>query len=427
MTTAAGTTVSGFNRGIAARNFGHGALTITAYGNVTGTGKGIYANNSAAGTGLSVTTGTGTTVSGGSFGILARNHGTGALTITANGNVTSTYGVGIYARNYAASTGDLTVTTGGTVSGSTDGIYARNSGHAALTIKAYGNVTGTNGRGIYAQNSAAGTDLSVTTAAGTTVSGGSYGINARNYGSGALTITANGNVTGTGVNSKGIYAFNSAASTGDLTVTTAAGTTVSGGHDSIFARNYGTGALTITANGNVTNSSRFGIYAKNSAASTGDLSVTTGAGTTVSSLGRGIQALNFGGALTITANGNVTSTNDVGINAGSQGTAVSVTTAAGTTVRGTAGIFAYNSGSGRGHHHRQRQCHRHQSRWNLCEQHRRCDRHHRRRHEHRDERERFCHRHRGRPRHRDGGRHGGRLDADRRRRQHADVPARRGL
>ena len=39
-------------------------------------------------------------------------------------------------RNYAASTGDLTVTTGGTVSGSTDGIYARNSGHRALTITA---------------------------------------------------------------------------------------------------------------------------------------------------------------------------------------------------------------------------------------------------------------------------------------------------
>ena len=52
------------------------------------------------------------------------------------------------------------------------------------------------------------------------------------------------------------------------------------------------------------------------------------------------------GALTITAKGNVTSTNDVGINAGSQGTAVSVTTAAGTTVRGTAGIFAYNYGCG---------------------------------------------------------------------------------
>ena len=135
VTTAAGTTVSGLSRGIAARNFGHGALTINAYGNVTSASEGIYARNSAAGTGLSITTGTGTTVSGGSFGILARSYA-GALTITANGNVTSTYGVGIWASNYAASTGDLTVTTGGTVSGSTDGIYARNSGHRALTIKA---------------------------------------------------------------------------------------------------------------------------------------------------------------------------------------------------------------------------------------------------------------------------------------------------
>jgi hypothetical protein len=40
-----------------------------------------------------------------------------------------------------------------------------------------------------------GTDLSVITSAGTTVSGGFRGINARNYGTGALTVTVNGDVT----------------------------------------------------------------------------------------------------------------------------------------------------------------------------------------------------------------------------------------
>ena len=39
--------------------------------------------------------------------------------------------------------------------------------------------------------------LNVTTGAGTDVTGGTYGIRALNYGTGALTVTANGDVTGT--------------------------------------------------------------------------------------------------------------------------------------------------------------------------------------------------------------------------------------
>ena len=67
--------------------------------------------------------------------------------------------------------------------------------------------TATNGRGIYAQNSSAGTALSVTTGAGTTgVSGTTHGISARNAGTGSITITANGNVTAT--SGRGIYAQN---------------------------------------------------------------------------------------------------------------------------------------------------------------------------------------------------------------------------
>jgi len=245
-------TLSGAGNGIDARDYGAGALTITTNGNVTGTGgAGILASNSVAGT-LSVTTAAGTTVSGRLYGILAINFGTGALTITANGNVT-----GIAALNNGT---DLTVTTaaGATVSGGNDGIRALNHGTGALTITASGDVTGTADRGIYALNDAAGTTLSVTTAAGTTVSGSYGGISARNSGHGALTITANGNVTGTG--SRGIYAFNSVAGT-TLSVTTGAGTTVSG-TSGIRAQNNSPGALTITANGNITGSSGDGIYAR---------------------------------------------------------------------------------------------------------------------------------------------------------------------
>ncbi len=118
-----------------------------------------------------------------------------------------------------------------------------------MTITATGDVTGATTRGISALN-LHGTDLSVTTAAGTTVSGGTDGIFAHNYGIGALTITANGNVTGT--SGRGIYPAWSVAHGTDLSVTTAAGTTVSGGYAGIFGKNSGSGTLTITAKGNVT-------------------------------------------------------------------------------------------------------------------------------------------------------------------------------
>jgi uncharacterized protein with beta-barrel porin domain len=277
VTTAAGTTVSGAD-GIYAHNFGTGALTITANGYVTGTsGRGIYARNFATGTDLTVTTGLGTTVSGRSFGIHALNSGSGALTITAKSNVTGTAGPGIDARNYGTGLSALSVTTAA-VSGSTYGIFARNGGTGALTITANGDVTGTSARGIYARNFATGTDLIVTTAASTTVRGAAAGIFARNYGSGALTITANGNVTGT--SGVGIQARNYPAGT-DLIVTTAAGTTVTGVTYGIDTRNLGSGAFTITANGDVT-AAHDGIYARSSA---GAIAITVAATSTVTSTG----------------------------------------------------------------------------------------------------------------------------------------------
>ncbi|MBR1228712.1 autotransporter domain-containing protein [Bradyrhizobium sp. AUGA SZCCT0176] len=279
MTTGAGTTVSGGTNGINARHYGTGALTIAANGDVTGTaGNGIDARNIGAGTTLTVTTGAGTTVSG-TNGIFARHYGTGALTIAANGDVTGTSGVGIDARNTGAGT-TLTVTTGaGTTVSGANGIFAQNYGTGALTITANGNVTGTSNRGINAYSSGAGTNLTVTTGAGTAVSGGNIGIFADNQGTGALTITANGNVTGT--NDNGIFAYNSGAGT-NLSVTTAAGATVSGSTNGIFAQNYGTGALAVTvaATSTVSGTSGFGIQARSRPATVTVAGTVTGGGGT---------------------------------------------------------------------------------------------------------------------------------------------------
>jgi outer membrane autotransporter protein len=330
--------------GLNALNFGSGALDIKAYGVVTGTNNfGILARNgdfiAHAGSDLTVTTGAGSTVTGDLDGIFARNFGTGQLTVKANGDVTGSFLVGIYAFNVTGT--DLTVTTGAgtTVTGGLDGISLRNYGSGALKIETNGDVgdaiTPPTQDGIFAFNSGNGTGLAVTTGVNTTVTGGDRGISARNYGSGALTVKAYGNVTGT--NNLGIFARNYGT---DLTITTGAGTNVTGGNRGISARNYGSGALTIFANGDVTGTNDLGIFARNYGTA---LTVTTAAGTTVGGYYAGLVALNYGsGALSITANGDVTGGYE-GIYAYSGGTPISITVGSASHVTSTgtgAGDFA---------------------------------------------------------------------------------------
>jgi autotransporter family porin len=164
----------------------------------------------------------------------------------ASSDPTSSYG--IYAENNGT---DLTVTAA-SVSGGAYGIYVHNNGTGALSITATGTVTGTSRHGVYADNR--GTALTVSTAA---VSGGRYGIYARNIGSGALSITSTGAVTGTVRD--GIYGLNLPGST-DLTIIAAA---VSGGDNGIRALNRGSGALSITSTGPVTGTTGRGINALN--------------------------------------------------------------------------------------------------------------------------------------------------------------------
>ena len=194
-----------------------GAVAIDHAGNITSTdSRGIYAASTsssvrvningdidagtfgiqARGVGdVNVTTGSHSTVIGGSFGIEARNSlaGTGALTIIANGDVHGIAVDGVYALNQGT---DFSVTSQ-SVAGGQFGIIGKNY-NRALTVTAHGDVEGTTGTGIYAKNYGVdlitGKSLSVTSEG---VTGGINGIYARNFGSGALTVTANGDVVGT--------------------------------------------------------------------------------------------------------------------------------------------------------------------------------------------------------------------------------------
>ncbi len=341
--------VTGAVHAISAVNNGIGALSITADGNLTGNGGyGIYARQKM-GAGLQITTGANASILGSTVGIRAFHDGTGDMLIDTSGDVTGTANYGIDALNYAG-TANLTINTGvGTsVAGGEHGIKAFNYGSGALEITANGDVSGTSDFGIYASNFN-GTDLSVTTSAGTTVTGGQHGILAANTGTGALDLVVSGDVTGTSVD--GIRAAADVFST-DLTVTTGSGTTVSGQLSGIFASNKGSGALVIIADGDVNGTVLDGIYARSYAAGT-DLTVTTGAGSTVTSdSGDGIDTHNFGsGALMIAVDGDVTASGAFsdGIYAGNSfaSTDLTVTTGTDSTVLGGEfGIKATNFGSG---------------------------------------------------------------------------------
>jgi len=329
--------VTGDQSGIGANNFTNGAMTITTTGDVVGSnaanGIGINAHNDIAATDLTVTAKAG--AQGGAVGIQTQNFGLGATVIKTYGAVTGTSAssYGINAFNGSTTATDLTITSfsSSVVTGGTTGIGAINSGSGALTITSVGPVTGTNGKGINARNY--GTNLTITAS---NTQGGANGIDATNFGSGALTITSTGTAKATAPYTAGtgvaIYARNNGT---NLSITAA---DTYGTAYGMRANNRGSGALTITSTGHATGVGEAGIFARNYYGT----SLTVNA---VDSSGRvdGIFAFNDGsGALTITSTG--TASGYAGIDAFNSGTRLTITAA--NTNGGFFGIYASNSGSG---------------------------------------------------------------------------------
>ncbi len=276
--------VSGGDDAINANNSGSGNLSITTSGTVQGgSDKGILANNSANGTDLTISAGK---VTGGTHGIVATNSGRGLLSITTSDQVAGgNFGIGIWANNFGSDltitatevtggdkgilatnnngTGNLSITTSGTVSSTGNGmlafgISATNKGSGSLSITASDTVsstgTGAYALGIYAINSSGSTDVSISA---TDVLGGYAGIYANASGSGTLSITSTGLVEAT--RGKAIVATNSSNGR-DLTISVAE---VKGSSDGIVATNSGHGALSISTSGTVTGTSGYGIHADN--------------------------------------------------------------------------------------------------------------------------------------------------------------------
>ena len=152
---------------------------------------GIYFHRTGAGNDVVINSNTGPfeiVVSGdGADGIDAQSDA--GITIDHIGNIDASQGrYGIFAQVNAPGAGGISVISEGIVTGSQRGINARNYGTGALEIVANGDVTGTNGNGIHGLNF--GTNLSIESQA---VNSGGNAIYARNH-FGALTVTAHGDL-----------------------------------------------------------------------------------------------------------------------------------------------------------------------------------------------------------------------------------------
>ncbi len=349
--------------------FGASAGDVNVYaGAVTGATRGIVAASQYTSPNGSVLVDvTGPVVGQTSYGIVGVNFGTLAtntITIRAQ-DVTSTGGSGISAQTVG---GDIGITTTGIIvanaaqNGTWDGIYAESDHDANITITAGGAVTGSY-NGIDALTNGATTRGAITINAAGPVTGQS-GVRVMSTGVGGINIGSSGQRLGglvTGTNGAGVFA----SGAGDVNVYTGAvrstggaaatmtnfiatGVTSSTGYG-IAALSSG-GSITVNAAGTVTGGPAGGILAEVTGG-TGGVTLTTGA--VAASTGRAIDVLSSGGAVTINANGAI-SGDSQGIEVLSSGVgAITIHTASTVASGATAGtygtaaaIYARNTGSG---------------------------------------------------------------------------------
>ena len=335
--------------GIDARHGGIGRLDVKATGAVRGTGAGgmgihgLVSNTS--GGNLTITA---AAVTGSAVGIRAVGSGTGAVSVDADDTVSATGagGTGIYGLVSNTRGGNLTIAAA-SVTGGAAGIRAVGSGIGAVSVDADGAVSGAGagGTGIYGlvSNTTGSGNLTIAAA---TVTGSAVGIRAVGSGTGAVSVDADGAVRGTGANGTGIYGLVSNANGGNLTITAAE---VTGSGIGIKAVGSGAGAVRVSATGQVTGTS-IGISATNGTGGSGiTISVAGvsegGSGGNFSRGRDGIKAVNHGaGAVNITATGQVRGWVAIAAENGARGSGITVTAAELRAIE--FGIKAIGSGSG---------------------------------------------------------------------------------
>ena len=303
--------VTGDDDGIDADNAGGGSVSVTVSGDILGRdgfdagsreGAGITLENDASGTDSTLTVQGAAEVKGG-YGVYVKHKASGAVSIASTDEVIGTVTDGVYVLNEGTTT-NISINT---VLGEKRGINLKHKGSGNVTIASSGSITGTTSGGIEVEQTAS-SDVSIAVAA---VTGGNDGIWVKTSYSGNVTVTATGAVAGSDSKGDGIYVHQSGV--GNVSITAIG---VKGSDRGIDARNYGGGSISVTANGAVgataTGAKDAGISTYDDA-NGGTILVNLGVGGT-SSGNFGIYSYSKGsGNLTINASGAVTGIGRSGI------------------------------------------------------------------------------------------------------------------
>nr|WP_244550189.1 FecR domain-containing protein [Bradyrhizobium sp. cf659] len=353
--------------GIDVHTEGDGDVTIDAGGNVTGSSiYGIRSRSYGSGS-TTVTTEAGSVVTSGSSGIVAVNRADALLASDHSSITVNNYGT--------VSSGASLNQSGNAPAGLEAGYLGATTGSAAnanvygnVVVNNYGNVTAAGGYGIHAYNYGNG-DVTVNDGAGTTVIGADIGIRAQalNGGTGNITVTLGANASVKSTTSYGILAYS--IDQGDISVTLASGDSVTSGSSGIVAVNYAAAiasgvhsTISVVAHGTIHSGSALngdsttpgaiiagykpggnGVF---SSAVTGDVTVTSDA-TITADAGYGIEAFTWGV-------GKVTVTTGAGSSITAAGTAIGtfdhgggdVTVTNNGSATGAVGLSAFAAGAG---------------------------------------------------------------------------------
>ncbi|MEH2620648.1 hypothetical protein V1285_005594 [Bradyrhizobium sp. AZCC 1620] len=318
-------------------------LVVNPDGTITGAGTGIAVTQNAAGSITVTTTGPVTGLAG--RGVFAQQTatGTGAILINGSGNVTGTGAAfsGIVAQNLNSSNNaNVTVSQAGNITGGYDGIRAQTNGNGNIIVNT-GNgaqISGLTLYGIEAQSRGTG-NIQISTAAGTVITSGGAGIIAYNEATSlpknagvitsSISVNANGIInsgtalTGLGSRPAGILAGYKGSPTtntvnpnvfGNVVIDNFATINAAGG-DGIRGYNFGGGNVTITNNGaTIVARDVYGI--NGSTNGVGNVSITTTAGSSITSGSHGILAINSATSVAAAAGSTVSVTTSGTINSG---------------------------------------------------------------------------------------------------------------
>jgi hypothetical protein len=336
--TVAGGLLSTSGDGIYATTLGSaGAVSVNSAADILAGGDGIEARSTSGN--LTVTT-TGAIDAAG-WGVIATSYGantTGTVDVTIGGAGVTASNSGVFARSY---NGDTTVTVNAAVNGDVMGVAARaNSGDVTLNINADVNgdadAAGA-GTGVYARMDSDGV-IDINIASGVTVTGaaGGWGVYARS-GGGDIVVDLDGAIAEGGLYARGFSLYDD-----DLINLNLNGSVTNTGGDAVHARSDA-GLLTIALTSGSLSGSANGVFAQGGV---DGVSITTAVGTSVTGGTNGIYAQTLGttGGISITTNGDVTGVSGDGIIARADGGDISITTNG--TVTGDPGIVATNTGSG---------------------------------------------------------------------------------